>query len=211
MEELRGCARESLERARRQVGETADPVDAETRVVDGYAGEELCQQASRERAALIAVGAHGGRRIAGVALGSVATMLLHDAPASVLLTRTSFDPIAFPERIVVGFDGSEGARHALDLASRLRERARGSLSVLVATRDDEDGDLAELRRLAAPHQVEAHAGRPVEALVEAAETADLLVVGARGVRGIRSLGSVSERVAHRASSSVLVVRPQIST
>jgi nucleotide-binding universal stress UspA family protein len=46
----------------------------------------------------------------------------------------------------------------------------------------------------------------VEALVEAASRADLTVVGSRGASGLRALGSVSERVAHRAASSVLVVR-----
>jgi len=40
----------------------------------------------------------------------------------------------------------------------------------------------------------------------ASETADLIVVGSRGVRGIRALGSISERLAHEASCSVLVVR-----
>jgi nucleotide-binding universal stress UspA family protein len=34
----------------------------------------------------------------------------------------------------------------------------------------------------------------------------LVVIGARGVRGIRALGSVSERVAHAAPCSVLVAR-----
>jgi nucleotide-binding universal stress UspA family protein len=32
------------------------------------------------------------------------------------------------------------------------------------------------------------------------------VVGSRGLQGMRSLGSVSERVAHEARCSVLVVR-----
>jgi nucleotide-binding universal stress UspA family protein len=48
--------------------------------------------------------------------------------------------------------------------------------------------------------------RPVRALVEASKDADLVVVGSRGLHGFRALGSVSERVAHRARSSVLVVR-----
>ena len=48
--------------------------------------------------------------------------------------------------------------------------------------------------------------KPVSALLEAARDADLLVVGSRGVTGLRALGSVSERVAHRAPCSLLVVR-----
>jgi nucleotide-binding universal stress UspA family protein len=45
---------------------------------------------------------------------------------------------------------------------------------------------------------------PVEALTSLGP--DLLVVGNRGLQGLRSLGSVSERVAHEAACSVLVVR-----
>jgi hypothetical protein len=48
----------------------------------------------------------------------------------------------------------------------------------------------------------------VDVLVSAARDADLLVLGSRGLHGLRALGSVSERVAHRAPSSVLVVRCQ---
>ena len=50
------------------------------------------------------------------------------------------------------------------------------------------------------------AQHPVVALVEAARDADLLIVGSRGLHGLKALGSVSERVAHDASCSVLVVR-----
>jgi nucleotide-binding universal stress UspA family protein len=33
------------------------------------------------------------------------------------------------------------------------------------------------------------------------------VLGSRGLRGVYALGSVSERAAHRAGCSVLVIRP----
>ena len=54
-------------------------------------------------------------------------------------------------------------------------------------------------------------GDPVKTLIASAGKADLVVVGSRGLGGLRSLGSVSERVAHRASCSVLVVRPTVRT
>jgi nucleotide-binding universal stress UspA family protein len=47
---------------------------------------------------------------------------------------------------------------------------------------------------------------PVTALVAAAADADLVVVGSRSLHGLGSLGSVSERVAHQARASVLIVR-----
>jgi nucleotide-binding universal stress UspA family protein len=53
-------------------------------------------------------------------------------------------------------------------------------------------------------------GRPERALIAAAERdeLDLVVVGHRGVHGVRRvlLGSVSEHVAHHAPCSVVVVR-----
>jgi nucleotide-binding universal stress UspA family protein len=49
-------------------------------------------------------------------------------------------------------------------------------------------------------------GKPVPGLVDRSADHDLLVVGSRGLHGLRALGSVSERVAHRAKCSVLVVR-----
>ena len=195
-------ARDSLAWAQRQIG---DAVNVETRLVRGRAFEELRSEAVRAGATLIAVGAHGGRRLVGAALGGVASMLLHEAPTSVLLARPPFDPGAFPSRVVVGFDGSDAGRQALAVAVRLCADAARDLTVVAATRD-EGMVVRDIRRRAAPHEVTVIRRRPVEALVDAAERADLLVVGSRGTSGLRALGSVSERVAHRAASSVLVVR-----
>jgi nucleotide-binding universal stress UspA family protein len=201
-ESAAAVARDSLAWAQRQVGDLGS---VETRVVTGRAYEELREEAARAGAALIAVGAHGGRRLMGAALGGVATMLLHDAPTSVLVARPPFDPSTFPSRVVVGFDGSDSGLHALSVAARLCEDPSSSLTVVIATHDV-GIDLDELVAQAAPHEVRVDRHRPVDALIEAASRADLLVVGSRGVGGLRALGSVSERVAHRAASSVLVVR-----
>ena len=65
----------------------------------------------------------------------------------------------------------------------------------------DSGGLAQIDRLGWDRR------EPVAALVAASKKADLLVVGARGLHGMRALGSVSERVAHRAHCSVLVLRP----
>ena len=48
--------------------------------------------------------------------------------------------------------------------------------------------------------------RPAHELLEAGVEADLIAVGSRATRGAHGLGSVSERVAHHAGCSVLVVR-----
>ena len=71
-----------------------------------------------------------------------------------------------------------------------------------ATSDQVDRDAA---RRVAP-ELEERDGRALDVLTTESETADLVVVGSRGLQGLKFLGSVSERVAHQAKCSVLVVR-----
>ena len=47
---------------------------------------------------------------------------------------------------------------------------------------------------------------PVVALRDASNAADLLVVGSRGLRGLKAIGSVSEQLGHESACSILVVR-----
>jgi nucleotide-binding universal stress UspA family protein len=67
----------------------------------------------------------------------------------------------------------------------------------------------EGRRLHVPINARLVESGPVEALVEAGEGADLLVVGTRGRGALASLvlGSVSRKVLRAASCPVTVVRP----
>jgi nucleotide-binding universal stress UspA family protein len=56
-------------------------------------------------------------------------------------------------------------------------------------------------------QVKASSGLPAQALIEASQDADLVVVGSRGVGGFTSLllGSISNQVAHHAACPVVIV------
>lgn len=163
--------------------EDALPCFAGTRMlrVEGEALASLLETIERERATLAVVGSHEHERLPGVVLGSVGTHLLHKAPCSVLVARRGWRD-GKPRRVIAGIDGSARATAALHAARHLADRF-GS----------------PLEQLTDPH--------PVGALVEAAGPEDLIVVGSRGLHGPRALGSVSERVAHRAPCSVLVVRP----
>ena len=128
--------------------------------------------------------------------------MVHKAPCSVLVTRPSGPD--FPRRIVVGVDGSPESAAAYAVARQLSARFGAELWPVVA-RGGKDVD----ERLVATivgHHYEGSPDKPVPALVAAASDADLLVVGSRGLHGLGSLGSVSERVAHQAASSVLIVR-----
>ena len=123
-------------------------------------------------------------------------------------------------KIVVGLAGGQSGQRTLEAAIELATVGGGSLHLVRAYRDRRGLPAAETLLAAARDTAGtggldsvAHARRedPVEALVTVAEEedADLIVVGDSGTsRGKRLLaGSVSNRVSHRASCSVLILRP----
>jgi nucleotide-binding universal stress UspA family protein len=175
---------------------------ADVKVERGFGWDALIREAWRGQYTLIAVGSHGAGRALGVLSGSTATELVHKAPCSVLVARAS--ATAFPRKIVVGVDGSRESEFAYAAARELAVRFGSTLWPVVAT----SGHGVNRAAAAAIIDVryEELPDRPVNALVAAAADADLLVVGSRGLHGFASLGSVSERVAHRAHCSTLVVR-----
>lgn len=118
-----------------------------------------------------------------------------------------------PRRIVVGYDGSEASRRALDAAADLVGYG-STLSVVTVRNGEVDHDVARDARAHLQHRHVAASylepvGEPAEQLVEAAQSveADLVVVGRRNLNPVRALlGSVSARVVRRAPCDVLVVR-----
>jgi nucleotide-binding universal stress UspA family protein len=135
--------------------------------------------------------------------------------------------------IVIGIDGSPGAALALRWAVREAELRHAAVTAVMAwglldqhhpggddTFDPHYGvkQAAEALASAVEAAVGADAGDAIEqrvvndlparALLDAATGADLLVVGARGLGGFRSLvlGSVSEQCLHHAPCPVAVVR-----
>jgi nucleotide-binding universal stress UspA family protein len=182
----------------RDVGEAVKPVG---KVVRGRSSEELIREIEREEATLAAVGSHGIGRARGIVVGSTATELVHKAPCSVLVAREAGEQ--FPTRIVAGVDGSAESAAAFAAARDLADRFGADLRSVVARRGKE-ADEKLVARIVEQH--ESSPDEPVGALVAATGDADLLVVGSRGLSGLKSLGSVSERVAHQAGCSVLIVR-----
>lgn len=177
---------------------------ATCRLVEGRPDQVLLSEASRLDATLVAVGTHGISRPVGIALGTVTTLVLHDAPCSVLVARARPPDVEVPRSIVVGVDGSPESAVAVDVATALADHFRIKTR-LYAIRDGKGFDQSAVDLIS--ESVRFEDGKPVEVLVAAADQSDLLVVGSRGLHGIRALGSVSERVSHKASCSVLVVRP----
>jgi nucleotide-binding universal stress UspA family protein len=200
LEELAEEARAALDHARAE----ADPLHSfEAKLVDGDPRFSLLAEIERCDATLVVVGSHGLSRAAGIALGAVSTHLLHEAPCSVLIVRGEIDVNRWPRRIVVGVDGSPDSDLALGVGRALADRFDADVRAVTATQDVHI-DLDAARKLAP--RLEEHDGRALQVLTAAAETSDLVVVGSRGLRGVRALGSLSERLAHDAGQPVLVVR-----
>lgn len=154
---------------------------ASARVVPGDPVDVLRRARDDGDATLLAIGGRHSSRLLGIVMGDTATELLHDAACSVLVARPGAPGTWEPRRVVVGVDASEPSRLAQATADELAAR------------------------LGATVQVVSDAQQPVAALVERSRDSDLVVVGSRGLHGLHALGSVSERVAHRAACSVLVV------
>ncbi len=138
--------------------------------------------------------------------------------------------------VVVGDDGSEGAAHAVRYALEEAQRRGTTLHVVRAwsimstarPSDVPPGFAASLQEYEAAalaeetarieHLLGTDPGAPVEihcvhaqaahALITASETADVTVVGSRGLGGFRSLvlGSVAEQCIRHAAGPVIVVR-----
>ena len=199
--ELDAAARDALHKA-------VDAVHpSSTHLLAGDPVPGLLDELRRSDATLVSVGPHGHSRVLGMLLGGMSTALLHEAPCSVLLARKPRFG-SFPASILCGVDGSDQSLFAAEVANDIATRFDSELVFVAAT----GGKPVDLERISDLGSEVVDDGRsPVEALVDLSYEADLLVVGSRGLHGPAALGSVSERVAHRAASSVLVVRLQSGT
>ena len=195
-DELQVGARDALARAMEQTDV------AGARLVEGDPTRSLLKEIAREQATLVALGTHGHSRAAGIVLGGTATTLLHEAPCTVLIARPPRGWKRFPSSLAVGIDGSTHSRQALSAALDVAHRLDVPLRLIAAT----GGKPVQLNGLRDEGHVEWDERKPLDALLAASHECDLVFVGSRGLHGISALGSVSERLAHRAHSSVLVVR-----
>lgn len=203
--DLRRAALVALDRAQAEV-EGLEPV-----LLRGGPVAGLLSAAAERDADLLAVGAHGTSRAAGIVFGSVATGLAHHAGCTTLIARGVSD---FPGTILHANDGSAEGLAAARVAGQIAAMHETSVvTVHVAEPGSAGPGAAEaagalIAESGREPVVEVLEGSPHRELVAYATEAraGLVVIGSRGRTGIRALGSVSERVAHRAPCSVLIVR-----
>lgn len=177
---------------------------------------------------LLVVGARGMGGFKGLLLGSVSERILEHAPCPVAVVRE--DDLQPPNRpVVVGIDGSETSTRALQWSARVAAVRGAPLhvvhawhipvaavsieqvanSVESAARDVLDAALVD--PALAGLKVEGHLPclGAVQALLDCADAASLIVVGSRGLGrfGRALLGSTSRQLAHHAPCPFVVVPP----
>lgn len=200
-------------------------VEPDARILSGDPGVALIEHAELDGVDLLCVGPDAGLLGGAIRVGRIANHVLREARCSVLVARRAGPE--FPYRIGCAVDGSEGSVETALAAAALAAATGAELRLVHVvpvfrghntewTLGPDEASPPELEpsvmaasSLGVTPIREMAMGRPERTLVAAAEReeTDLMVVGHRGIHGVRRvLGSVSEHVAHHAPCSVMVVR-----
>lgn len=195
----------------------------------GAAAPQLLNAAKDAR--MIVLGARGHGRVGGMLVGSVSQQVAMHARCPVVVVRGSTDRAG--GSVVIGMDGSPEARAALRFGLRYADGVGAPVRVVRAEYlepvpgippgewyEDRKGQLEQVTE-SVRSEVDAARGEfpgldidlrvtrrhPVEALVEEAAEARLVVVASRGLGGFAGLllGSVSQGVLSRAPSPVAIL------
>ena len=204
----------SLVEAARMAAEAGVSASYELREAK-YAVDVLLPE-SKERDLLV-LGTHGHGRTSGILFGSTASKAAHEAERPLLIAREAPGEAPFPKDILVASDGSEGSWEPVRAAAGIAAAFDAKVDVVHV--DDGKHDLdektleAQLAELAEATGREPELAKPdgnaTKEIVETSKVSgrSLVVAGRRGLRGLKSLGSVSERIAVGAECSVLLVPP----
>lgn len=237
-EALRQVLAAQLESEVEQLRRDHPTLEITSELLDGLAADALAATAGDLDAELVVVGGSGHGAVARTLLGSTAAELVHFTSRPVVVVRGEVTPPAGrATSVVIGVGGlgtgSQAARFALDFAARHKLPVRA-----VHGRSDSPFALiterltAEQRNAAASQQEIANAAvaaevdawrdghpdldiqreeveeQPVQALLDRAGDAALLVVGSRHRGALQRvfLGSISHAVLHHATCPVAVIR-----
>ncbi|MEV0804602.1 universal stress protein [Kribbella sp. NPDC050281] len=207
----------------------------ETLLVEGGPAEALLEEA--EHARLLVLGSRGLGGWTGLVLGSVAVQVTTHARCPVVVIPPELRARRHEvPTVVVGVDGSKASAKAIDFAFDHAEALHAQVLAVHAWSSpfrtyEDDGrsmlqfDEAEVMESARVLVAEAVAGaaadhpdvtwnmqlaggHPARAILHAAESAELVVVGFRGRDGFTGLllGSVSQTVLHHAHRPTAIVR-----
>lgn len=208
----------ALNEARSALADSA--AEVVTRRVNG-AGSTTCEKLLSEAAGadLLVVGRHGYSRVGGIIVGSTTTNLLHRAQVPVLVAVAPPAGVRFPARILVAADGPDHPEDAVRLAGAIGACCQSEVMLVRvdwsrrAKRPEIAEAVAELSETTGTQPLELLVGGTAHrAIIDEARRNDvsLVITGSRGLTALHALRSVSERVAHEAPCSVLVVHGYVA-
>jgi nucleotide-binding universal stress UspA family protein len=201
----------SLEEAARLAGEAGVSASYEMREAR-YAIDVLLPESKEHD--LLVLGSHGNSRTSGILFGSTATEAAHSTERPLMIARQPPRDGPFPSSILVASDGSQDSWDLVRAAAGLAGAFDSDIEMLhvadgkhaeESVLEEQLAEIAEATgREPSLHRAE---GNPTKAIVESAKEkgASLVVAGRRGLRGIKALGSVSERIVGGAECSVLLI------
>lgn len=236
-DDLQDDALEKIEEARAVAHEVAPDIKIGHTIAEGSPIDMLL--AMSEDATMIVMGSRGLGGLSGMVMGSVSAAVVSHANCPVVVVRednvvneqTKYGPV------VVGLDGSEVSDQATEVAfaeadargaelvavhTWMDMQVQASLAGLVAAQqqwEDVEKEQTELLEQRLATYIECYPevevkkiitrDRPVRALAETAEGAQLLVVGSHGRGGFKGmlLGSTSRALLQSAPCPMMVVRP----
>ena len=211
----RASARGRLRRAREQARE----LGVEPALLGEHASDPagaLLELAAGQDLLVVGIGGHS--RAGGIMLGSAATAAVHRSPVPVLVARRPPEGVEFPRRIALASDGTPVSDAAAELTARLAARHGATVAIVGAREGDapfrpgRDEHAALIKAATGTEPVVFNESGPVHHAVATAARefeAALVIAGSRGLSGLSAVRSASERIAHAAPCSVLVVRPGV--
>jgi nucleotide-binding universal stress UspA family protein len=203
-----------------ELGDGAGAVEVE--VARGRAGDVLLASAARADTDMVVLGARGLGGFDGMLLGSVTQQVVERATRPVVVIRGEpADAAIPPKEVLVAVDGSAGSAEALGWAVSVAEATDGEIiavhapGVAVSNAQHEEAEqaleqwTAPLRERGVRHRTHVGDGDARTVIVQVAEDqdADLVVVGTRGLGGLRALvlGSVAAHLVRTATRPIAVV------
>ena len=210
----------------------------QTVIEGGHPVEKIVQAAEKLEVDLVVIGGRGAGGIKSLMLGSVADGALHHAHCPVLIVRGKRDAAGdgLFHNILLASDGSKCALHAAEAAGAIAEKLAAPVTIVNVFEppvyadaygmmvyyglDDEFVDKAQEEAICsagrivddhnAPFRRRKERGFSETEIMRVADEdkCDLIVLGSRGLSGVRALliGSISDRVAHQADCPVLIVK-----
>jgi nucleotide-binding universal stress UspA family protein len=170
---------------------------------------------SSEKHDLLVLGTHGSNRVSGILFGSTASEAAHGTDRPLLISRPAGAAESFLTKVLLASDGSPGSWAPTRAAAGIAATFGSNLEV-VHVEDGKhpdadavlDAQLAEIGNLTGGRPtLRRRDGNATQGIIEIAKESgtSLIVSGRRGLRGIKALGSVSERIVSGAGCSVLLI------